>query len=101
MEEMLATQKQPLSGADISNQIARSIEASKNRLERRNVPFPWRNRDENDKARVRKAMDNILKAVVVFRDMDNAAASLEPSHVGIAWFGVNLILQVFFIFAFP
>lgn len=58
------------------------------------VPFPWKNRNEGDKARVRKAMDSILKAVIVFRNMGSAAASLDPSHVGVAWAGVNLVLQV-------
>lgn len=94
LEEMLATQKRPICRADISNQIAQSIEASKNRTQDRNVPFPWKNRNEGDKARVRKAMDSIPKAVIVFRNMGSAAASLDPLHVGVAWAGANLILQV-------
>lgn len=95
LEEMLATQSQPLSSADVSGQIAKSIVASKNRLLERDLPFPWKHRDESEKAKVRKAMDSILKAVTVFKDMGTAAASLDPCHVGIAWIGVNLILQVF------
>lgn len=51
-------------------------------------------RDEGEKAKVRKAMDTILKAVVVFRDMGKVLAEIEPSHVGVAWSGVNLVLQV-------
>ena len=92
LEEMLATQQQPSTRVDMSNRIVQSIEVSKCRLQDRNVPFPWKNRNENDKARVRKAMDCILRAVIVFRDMGSAAASLDPSHVGVAWAGVNLVL---------
>lgn len=68
--------------------------ASKDRLQDRDLPFPWRNRDESGKAKARKAMDGILKAVTVFREMGSAVASLDPSHAGVAWAGVNVIMQV-------
>lgn len=94
LERILAMQKQPLSRSDISNQIAKSIQANQSRLEERSLPGRWRNRDEGEKAKVRKAMDRILKAVVVFRDMGKALTEIEPSHVGVVWSGVNLVLQV-------
>lgn len=94
LEEMLATQKQHLPRAGMPNQISYLIETSKNQMQDQNVPFPWKNRNKDDKARVRKAMDSILKAEIVFRNMDSAAASLDPSHVGITWAGVNLVLQI-------
>ncbi|KAJ5481902.1 hypothetical protein N7475_000714 [Penicillium sp. IBT 31633x] len=64
--------------------------ASKDRLQDRDLPFPWRNRDESGKAKARKAMDGILKAVTVFREMGSAVASLDPSHAGVAWAGLVL-----------
>ncbi|CAG8345569.1 unnamed protein product [Penicillium salamii] len=39
-------------------------------------------------------MDGILKAVSVFKDTGGALANLDPSHAGIAWIGVNVILQL-------
>ncbi|CAI7573132.1 unnamed protein product [Penicillium pancosmium] len=96
LERILATQKQPLSRSDMSSQIAKSIQANQSRLKERSLPgrSVWRNRDEGEKAKVRKAMDRILKAVVVFRDMGKVLAEIEPSHVGVAWSGVNLVLQI-------
>ncbi|KAJ5995390.1 hypothetical protein N7481_002367 [Penicillium waksmanii] len=94
LERILATQKQPLSRSNMSSQIAKSIQANQSRLEERSLPGRWRNRDEGGKAKVRKAMDRILKAVVVFRDMGKVLVEIEPSHVGVAWSGVNLVLQI-------
>ncbi|KAJ5642154.1 hypothetical protein N7490_006154 [Penicillium lividum] len=94
LEEVLNAQSQPLSGRDLSGQIAKSISESKSRIQERDLPFPWKHRDESEKAKIRKAMDSILRAVSVFKDMGNAVASVDPSHMGIAWIGVNLILQL-------
>ncbi|KAL4919648.1 hypothetical protein BDW62DRAFT_199662 [Aspergillus aurantiobrunneus] len=90
LEEMLAVQKQPLLRADLSNQIAQSIEASKNRLQ----DHFWRGRNGSDKPRLRKALDSILKALFLFGDMGNAVAHVDPLHAGILWTGVKLILQL-------
>ncbi|RAH74904.1 uncharacterized protein BO66DRAFT_69636 [Aspergillus aculeatinus CBS 121060] len=85
------------SGADLSGQIAQSImDACQNHTVDKDPPSAWTHRDAHEKARVRRrAMDTILRAVTVFRDVGSAVANLDPSHVGIAWAGVNLILQVF------
>ncbi|KAJ5721536.1 uncharacterized protein N7483_009470 [Penicillium malachiteum] len=39
-------------------------------------------------------MDGILKAVSVFKNLGNAIANVDPSHMGVAWVGVNMILQL-------
>lgn len=94
LEETLATKSQALSSAELSSQIAKSIVESKRRMLDRDLPSHWKHRDESEKAKFRTAMDHVLKAVTVFRDMGSAVAQIDPSHVGIAWIGVNLILQV-------
>ncbi|RAK77846.1 uncharacterized protein BO72DRAFT_97339 [Aspergillus fijiensis CBS 313.89] len=83
------------SGADLSGQIAQSIMDSQNRTVEKDPPAAGTHRAAHEKARVRRrAMDTILRAVTVFRDVGSAVANLDPSHVGIAWAGVNLILQL-------
>lgn len=94
LEEVLTAQSQPLSGKDLSGQIAKSILESQSRIRERDLPFPWKHRNDTEKAKIRKAMDGILKAVSVFKDTGGALANLDPSHAGIAWIGVNVILQV-------
>lgn len=94
LEETLATKARSLSSAELSSQIVKSIAESKRQMLDREVPSNWKHRDESEKAKFRTAMDHVLKAVTVFRDMGSAVAQVDPSHVGIAWVGVNLILQV-------
>ncbi|KAJ5717884.1 hypothetical protein N7488_003530 [Penicillium malachiteum] len=60
----------------------------------RDLPFPWKHRNESEKAKLRKDMDSILKAVSVFKNMGSAVADIDPAHMGIAWIGVNMILQL-------
>ncbi|KAJ5634581.1 hypothetical protein N7528_002423 [Penicillium herquei] len=94
LEGVPTAQSQPLSGRELSNQIAKSILESQSRIMERDLPFPWKHRNESEKAKLRKDMDNILKAVCVFKNMGSAVADIDPSHMGIAWIGVNMILQL-------
>lgn len=94
LERILAMQEKSFSRTKISDQIVKSIQANKSRMEDRSIPSPWRHRDEGERAKVKKAMNQILKAVLVFRDVGSSLASIEPSHVGVAWGGINLVLQV-------
>lgn len=94
LERILAMQEKSLSRSRISDQIVKSIQANKGRMEDRSIPSPWRHHDEGERAKVKKAMNQILRAVLVFRDVGNSLAAIEPSHAGVAWGGINLVLQV-------
>ena len=97
--EMLASQTQPRTRAEMSDQIAAIVETNRSRMSDTDLPFSLKDGSQGERAKVRRALDRILKAALLFDQM-GPMANLEP-HVGIAWTGINAILQVFRQFFFP
>lgn len=94
LEEFRATQPQPPSSEALADDMFKVIDTNKKIMENRELPLPWKVRNEDEKVKIRKALNNVRKAVLVFRDLGQTVANIDPLHAGIAWVGVNLILQV-------
>jgi hypothetical protein len=82
----------PNSSEEVVDEMFAAIDLSKKRMESRQWSLPWKVRGRT--VNIRYQLDTILNAVKVFKDFGSTVASIDLMHAGIAWAGVNLIIQV-------
>lgn len=96
LEDILAAQPQPRSPKALADNLLTVIETKIRAIENRELSLPWTVRSEDNKARIQGALKVIWKALQVFKTLGDTAANIDPLHAGIAWSGVNIVLQVRF-----
>jgi hypothetical protein len=93
LEEIRATQPQS-SPDSLAEDLLTVIDAKRKTLENHELHLPFNVRNSDVKARIQRALDIIWKAVQVFKTVGDLATNIDPLHAGVAWSGMNIILQV-------
>lgn len=92
--EEIRTEQPQTSPDSLAERLLAVIEAKRKVLENHELPLPFNIRNSDVKARIQRALDIIWKAVQVFKTAGDVATNIDPLHAGVAWSGVNIILQV-------
>ena len=82
---------------DFAAQLLRATKQSQATLEAKRWKIPTR----GGEVVLRDHLDRLLKVVTVFKDVGNAAASLDPVHAGLPLAGFCVLMQVRPICVFP
>lgn len=89
-ERMLSKDTESSGNEGLQTKMSGILSRKLNQMASRQWSIKWKGKS----LQVRDQVDRVVKVVQIAKDFGSAAAGLDPTHAGLPWAGVCLLLQV-------